>query len=146
MTQNAERAADKGSWSGHMARALDDVWSMLRLGIDFTPHGRKAFETEMRELVEPSLPILIHKRAKFLREAEDGTVRADLWAKELGDFMNRIFFWPNLGAHRAFVEKNRAYVAQLLDRFIAEEQRKSVAAQAVDGVPMTSRFDSSWAV
>ena len=97
----------------------------------------------MREMVEPHLAILAHKRARFLSEDINGAVRNERWTEELDGFIEGSFFWPASASGEALDKVGRRHLVKLVDRIVADEQRKNVAANAA--FPATSRFDSYWA-
>lgn len=121
--------------------AFGEVVAMLFGGKAF--RDRAELESETLAVVEPHLAILVHKRARYLAPAEDGTVRHQRWDKELDDFVGRTFFWPLLAPTEAFGTLNRAQIALIVDRIVVRERDRQSAAAAM--LPATSRFDSSWA-
>lgn len=135
------RAMDRGtamfpayataSLSRSVRVAFGEVAALLFGSATFSPHP--SVEREVCELVTPHLAILVHKRAKFASER---------WAKELGDFVQRTFFWPEPAATETFGRMNRRELAAMVDRIVLAEQERVATAKAL---PQTSRFDSSWA-
>ena len=99
---------------------------------------RRALESELRELIAPHMPILMHRRAKLLERAEKAC-----WCDELDSFM-RTRLWPLLGANLDYAERNRTFVTLLIDVMIEREQRRTTQTSAA-AVPLVSRFDASWA-
>jgi hypothetical protein len=116
---------------GGVARTIRDtigeVAALLFGSAPFAPHP--SVEQEVQTLVAPHLAILIHKRRKFA---------AERWAKEIDDFVGRVFFWP-----ASAVPLDRVQISALVDRIVADAQDK--ADTTVSMLPATSRFDSSWA-
>lgn len=117
--------------------AVRQVVGFLVQGMEFEREGWRAFEAEMRELIAPHLPVLVHRRAKLL-DGSDGSS----WSEELDTFM-RQSLWPLLGDERAYAERNRTFVTLMLDVAIAEEQRRVQAR--VESLPFVRNFDASWA-
>ena len=118
--------------------ACKQVFGFLVQGIDFEADKRRAFESELTELIAPHMPVLVHRRAKLLES--DGQGR---WSDELDTFMRRNL-WPLLGSERAYADRNRTFVTLMLDVAIEREQGRS-AAIAVAVMPQVSRFDATWA-
>jgi hypothetical protein len=118
--------------------AFADAVAMLFATATFEP--QRSLESEVYELVEPHLAILIHKRRKFVGE----DVREhELWAKELDAFVGRTFFWPTPATTEAFAKCDRRKIGAMVGKIVAHEQFKQDALQAV--LPQTCRFGSSWA-
>ncbi|HTT99785.1 MAG TPA: hypothetical protein VMF58_17175 [Rhizomicrobium sp.] len=118
--------------------AFADAIAMLFATATFEPH--RSLESEVYELVEPHLAILVHKRRKYFGEdARDH----ELWAKELDAFVGRTFFWPTPAATEAFVKCDRRKIGAMVDKIVAHAQFKQDIAEAV--LPQTSRFGASWA-
>ena len=107
-----------------------------------TFEGTSPFENELRALVKPHLAILVHKRTKLLAPGDDLAARNARWAQELDAFINRTFFWPQPAATEAHGGDDRRHIVRFVDSIVAEEQARDMAGQ---GLPTTSRFDSSWA-
>ena len=118
-----------------LARSVREAFGeVAALLFGSTPFGLKpAVDREIYELVAPHLAILAHKRAKYASER---------WSKELGDFVQRTFFWPEPAATETFGRMDRRELAVRVDRIVLAEQERAAAAAAL---PATSRFDSSWA-
>ena len=118
--------------------AFADAVAMLFATATFAP--QRSLESEVYELVEPHLAILVHKRRKFfghdVREHE-------LWEKEVDAFVGRTFFWPTPATTEAFAKCDRRKIDVMVDRIVANEQFKQDLAEAV--LPQTSRFGASWA-
>ena len=120
-----------------LREAVREVWRLLKRGIEFPAEWQSPLQDELRELTTPHLAVLVHKRAKLVQALQD-----ERWASELGDFVGRIL-WPHLSSSETLVGRSQNCVAELLDEIVAAEQH-AVAAQA-EAVPLTSRFDTSWA-
>ena len=125
---------------GRSIRAvIGEVVSFLFRGVE----SERSLIDELRDLVEPHLAVLIHKRSRYLAPDGNGAVRGERWAKELDDFVSRTFFWPVPVSTEALSRWDRRRIAQTLDGIIAEAQQGAAVASA--GLPQTSRFGSSWA-
>ncbi len=118
--------------------AFADAISMLFATATFEP--QRSLESEVYELVEPHLPILIHKWRKYVG---DDIREHELWTKELDAFVGRTFFWPTPAATEAFVKCDRRKLGAMVDKIVANAQFKQDIAQAV--LPQTSRFGAAWA-
>ncbi len=121
-----------------VASAIKQVIGFLVQGMEFETEGWRSFESDLKELVAPHMPVLVHRRAKLL----DGNSQ-DRWSDELDRFM-RDSLWPLLGDDRDYAERNRTFVTLMLDVTVAEEQRRLAAVQP-ETVPQVSRFDATWA-
>lgn len=120
-----------------LREAVKEVWRLLQRGVDFPADQQSPLQRELRELTAPHLAVLVHKRAKLVQALQD-----ERWASELSDFVGRIL-WPHLSSSETLIGRSQNCVAELLDEIVAAEQH-AVAAQA-EAVPLTSRFDTSWA-
>ena len=118
--------------------AVRQVFGFFVQGFDFESGRRHAFETGIKELLAPHMPVLTHRRAKLLE-----TSGQERWSDELDAFM-RQSLWPFLGADLDYAERNRAFVTLILDVAIEREQRRSSREPEL-AVPLVSRFDTSWA-
>lgn len=118
--------------------AFAEVAALLFGSATFEP--RQSLELEVRELVEPQLAILVHKRTRFLTPDANGAVRADRWTDELYGFVERSFFWPS--SNDAQRKPDRRHLVKLVDRIVAAEQEKEAQQSPL---PATSRFGSAWA-
>jgi hypothetical protein len=121
--------------------AFAEVAALLFGSAPFQP--RKSLELEVRELIEPQLAILTHKRMRYLTPDVSGAIRSDRWAAELHGFIERSLFWPAPASGEAHGNADRRHLAHLVDRIVAGEQEKAAAEGAL--LPATSRFDSYWA-
>jgi hypothetical protein len=118
--------------------AFTDAISMLFATATFEPH--RSLESEVYELVEPHLAILVHKRRKFV---SDDRREHELWMMELDAFVGRTFFWPTPAKTEAFARCDRRKIGAMVDQIVAHEQLKQEVEQAV--LPATSRFGAAWA-
>ena len=123
---------------GNVYRAFKQAAGFFVQGIDFEAERRRAFEIELKDLIAPHMPVLVHRRAKLLENS--GPER---WSEELDAFM-RQSLWPLLGADRDYADRNRTFVTLILDVAIEREQVVVTRNSPAD-VPLVSRFDTSWA-
>jgi len=123
-----------GKWSND----LDQVWQFFKTGIDLPLDGRHPLEQSLRELAEPHLAVLVHKRSKLAAEAD--AILSGKWLNELAEFAERI---------GRFLESewqsDRRRILGLLDDIIAEEQHRQAEEASAESVPATGRFDMRWA-
>ncbi|HTQ15002.1 MAG TPA: hypothetical protein VMH86_14090 [Rhizomicrobium sp.] len=123
--------------AGRPAReAIREVWRLLKQGIDMPASWAPALHDEIRELAAPHMAVLVHKRTRMVQALQD-----ERWAGELADFIGRIV-WPHLSASGNLGGRDRHCLAELLDEIVAAEQR---AAAGAPSIPLTSRFETSWA-
>ena len=115
--------------------ALKQVLGLLIQGFDFESDSRRTFELELAELLAPHMALLVQRRQKLLESA--GRER---WSDELELFMRRSL-WPALGAERDYAERNRTFVALLIDVMIERAQHRTANANAI----LVPLFDASWA-
>lgn len=128
-------------WRKSLGEALRTVGAFLDLRSGRTANRR--LEEEVRELVRPSLPVLMHKRAKLLGDAAEGYVPAQRWLAELDLYVDRIL-WPMLGAHAGRNRRRRRQVAAWVDAQVAAGQTSAEHdPHAVP--PVTWRVDTGWA-
>ena len=118
--------------------AFADAVAMLFATATFEP--QRSLESEVYELVEPHLAILVHKRRRFMGE---DSREHELWVKELDAFVGRTFFWPTPATTEAFAKFDRRKIGAMVDKIVTNEQFKQDVAQIV--LPQTSRFSGSWA-
>ncbi|HET7335012.1 MAG TPA: hypothetical protein VFI93_07830 [Rhizomicrobium sp.] len=100
------------------------------------------FEDEVRELATEYLPILLHKRAKLF--AAYGQAAESQWQEELRFFQGRVLL-PALGERADYAARHARQVCRVLNRMVCSAQAERDAAQAGSAMPVTSRFDTSWA-
>jgi hypothetical protein len=118
-----------------LADAFRTNWRFLTNDMNEVPDDGSSFRGELRELVERDLAVLVHRRGKLLSN--------DRWSDDLETFVSRRLR-ANLGGQ--FDGWTDGAVARLLDAIVAdEEQRIAVRARKGRTLPVTSRFDSSWA-
>jgi hypothetical protein len=116
--------------------AVREVWRLLKQGIEVPGDWQPALQGELQALAEPHMAVLVHKRAKLVQALQD-----ERWAGELVDFVARIV-WPHIRQSEHLAGRDQNCVAELLDEIVAAEQRAAIAAAPI---PLTSRFDTSWA-
>jgi hypothetical protein len=113
--------------------AIAEVWRLLKHGIDIPPAWNTSLVDELKMLSAGHMPVLMYKRAKF---------NADLrWQEELREFVSDKIC-PHLA--KAGVPISKSHVADVLDEIVATESLRESAREAA--LPLTSRFDTSWAV
>lgn len=117
------------------AGAIAEVWRLLKQGIDIPAAWHAPLQEELRDLAHPHMAVLMHKRAKF--GAEDAR-----WHDELHHFVSQTL-WPHIAKSELLAGRNEAQVAELLDEVVAASQRRE--AERETEIPLTSRFDTSWA-
>jgi hypothetical protein len=148
----------------HLALAIEDFLVDLILGIvhfpirvystcrevarlfvesfDGAPGGRHVFESELAELIAPHLSVLAHKRARMFVEGDEGAMQR--WSLELRCYIDCSVL-PLMGAERAYADRNRGLVAEILDRIVEREQHKPAERSCSQLLPSVIPFDSSWA-
>lgn len=125
-------------WAGKFGDDLDQVWRLLKIGIDLPLNSHHPLEQELRALAAPHLAILVHKRGKLVAEAE--AILSGRWLSELAEFAERI------GRFLATEwQADQRRIVGLLDDIIAEEQHRLDDMLSRDAVPVTGRFDMRWA-
>lgn len=125
-------------WAGKFGDDLDQVWRLLKIGIDLPLNSHHPLEQELRALAAPHIAVLVHKRSKLVAEAE--AILSGRWLSELVEFAERIgrFLTDEWQA-------DQRRIVGLLDDIIAEEQHRLNELLNSDGVPVTGRFDMRWA-
>jgi hypothetical protein len=106
-------------------------------GVAILPSDAELFLSSVRAHSQPYLAILVHKRAKAYANTETSGRPDTRWSDELNRYAD---FWPHLAANA----NERAQLIDALDRIVAEEQRRLQSQSGA--MPMTSRFDTSWAI
>jgi hypothetical protein len=122
---------------------VQEVWRLLKQGVEFPMVPHSPLHNELRELSRPHMAVLVHKRAKISQTR--GPLDDESWFGELSDFVGRMI-WPYLAENPVLAGRSKNCVAEMLDEIVAHEQQRSVTAALADILPRTSRFDScSWA-
>jgi len=124
-------------WGHGFANAAAALRGFLTLRAD----ARERLERDVRELVQPCLPLLMHKRSRLAALMEDGCPTGRRWYTELEFYVDRILL-PMLGVRH---EDDRAHVLALVDAMVAAGQARA-AAEALRTPPaVTWRVDTGWA-
>jgi hypothetical protein len=112
------------------------------LAIEFADASREhvAAQSELRELAEPYMPVLMHKREK-LKSCIDGDPR---WAAELSQFVGNTI-WPQVAKDEAFAGRSQQAIVHLLDGIIASAQSELSERNVHETTPVTWRVDTGWA-
>jgi hypothetical protein len=123
------------NWRGIFARQLSFAQKLLTVGSTVPLLDRMPSVADVRALALPHMAILLHKRAKASASA---TILSDTrWLEELNRCADR---WPHLAPDAAA----RTRLIEMLDRIVEQEQRQMDVQ--LSAIPVTSRFDSSWAI
>lgn len=115
--------------------AIAEVWRLLKQGIDIPAAWHAPLQDELHDLAQPYMAILMYKRAKF--GADD-----QRWHEEIMEFVTTKI-WIHVQGSASLDGRNQAHVAELVDAIVAAELRRELAREAE--LPLTSRFDTSWA-
>ena len=129
------------SAAGHrwFSDAIGGAWRLVKQGTRIRGDASSPFYAELCALSAAHMPILTHKRAKYLGKTD---ARMNMrWFSELEDFVTHTI-WPQLGACAAAADKSE--IIGVLDEIVGAAQRRNAAAHAADTIPHTSRFDTSW--
>ena len=138
MEQESEnRLGAVKSWSRFVMRELASARQLVAHGLEISPPDSRPELSEVRSLVQPHLAILVHKRARAYSKEETGAPSDERWRSELNRFADR---WAHLAANEA----ERAQLIAVLDQIVVDEQQRLAAESSA--IPMTSRFDTSWAI
>lgn len=129
------------SWRKSLGEALRTVSAFLNLS---GKTAGRSLEDEVRELVRPSLPVLMHKRAKLLGDTAEGYSPAQRWLAELDRYVDRIL-WPMLSPQAGYSQRRRRRVAAWVDAQVAAGQEASAAHDPNAAPPVTWRTDTGWA-
>jgi hypothetical protein len=121
--------------------AFAEVGGLMVQSFDGVPGGQSAFQNEISSLVSPHLAVLAHKRSKMYVPGDEAAM--ERWALELCCFMDRNML-PLMGTDRDYAERNRIFVASLVDREVVREQVKVRQASNEDYLPRVTRYESSW--
>lgn len=120
----------------HISEAFGEVLGFLRQGFDREADRRRAFEAELAQLLAPHLAVLVRRRAKLL---EDGEHRR--WSDTLDCYMRESLL-PQLNGHRDYAERNRTFVALMIDVSIERAQYRT--ANSPD-ISFASRLNAGFA-
>lgn len=134
-----ERAVSyRKPWVGRLAELFASVASFLNLHGPRFDAGR--LEDEVRTLVEPALPLLMHKRKKFFAACDVG-MPEDRWRDELAFYVDRIL-WPMLAVEDDHDGRIRTRVIGLVDAMVTARQVRAGEA-AFAALPIVWR--AGWA-
>jgi hypothetical protein len=122
--------------------ACREVVRLFAESFDGAPGGRQAFESELAQLIAPHLSVLAHKRERMFVEGDEGAMQR--WSLELRCYIDCSVL-PLMGVERAYADRNRGLVAEILDRIIAREQKRPAEQSCSRQLPSVTPFDSSWA-
>lgn len=128
------------------ARGLADTLSCVAelLELRGTAEERLRFDAEVRELVRPALPVLMHKRARLLGGAGDSTTLTRRWLAELDLYVDRILL-PMLKPKRFVTRRGHDRIIALIDGMI-DEAAAGKGHEPQEQPPVTWRVDTGWAV
>lgn len=118
--------------------AARQILSLFTHSVRLDSERRREFETDLKELIAPHMPVLAHRRAQLLESC--GPER---WSDELDAFM-RQSLWPFLGADLDYAQRNRAFVTLILDVTIEREQWCASQDRGAE-IPLVSGFNTSCA-
>jgi hypothetical protein len=135
--ESEKRLGAVKSWGRYVIRELSAARRVVTKSLEIVPANEKPSRADVYEHARPHMAILVHKRAKV--QVVDGTsaVADKRWSAELDRFALNF-------SHLAKDEVERARLIELLDQIVAEEQSR--LAPLTCSMPVTSRFDSSWAI
>jgi len=123
------------------AAAIGDAWRLVKQGTKIRDDASSPFYGDLCALSAPHMPILMHKRAKYLGRA-DAQMNMR-WFSELEDFVTHTI-WPQLFEGSSAEAAEKSEIIEALDEIVGAEQRRAAAMIATDNIPHTSRFDTSW--
>jgi hypothetical protein len=136
-TVSLSNAGNSGrSW---FSNAIGGAWKLMKQGIALPVAKNSPLCAEVFSLTAPHLPVLVHKRTKFL-EVHGASQNAS-WMLELNHFAVR-----SICPHLAAESPDRKCVLEILDDIVSVEQGRIAAAACANNPPYTSRFDTSWAI
>ncbi len=128
-----------------LADAFRTNLQFLSDGFRDLPIERSLLAVELRELIGRDLPILVHKRSKLAGDAVDDGARSK-WANDLDGFV-AVTLRPRLAGTSLLALWNDGALSRMLDAVVASEQQLvAVRARHDRTLPVTSRFDSHWAL
>jgi hypothetical protein len=136
MTKTISMRSAGRSW---FSNAIGGAWRLVKQSTYISAARYSPLYTELCSLSAQHLPVLVHKRAKYLEDAP----KAARWSAELDDFVNHTI-WPHLFDVPSMEACSRKRVAEVLDEIIHAEQRRIAAVPPGDDIPHTSRFDTGW--
>ena len=140
MNKNISMRAGNGARTW-FSDAIGGAWRLVKQSTHISTAMNASLRNELRALSAPHLPVLIHKRAKYLEEA--GAPKNARWTSELDDFVTHMV-WPYLfEIPDVHGKSSKRHAAEMLDEIIRAEQRRAATASS-DDIPHTSRFDTSW--
>jgi len=127
--------------AGHrwFSDAIGGAWRLVKQGTKIRDEVRSPLYAELCALSAGHMPILTHKRAKYLGRP-DARMNTR-WFSELEDFVIHTI-WPQLGASAEAADKRE--LIDVLDEIVGAAQRRDAVANSADNIPHTSRFDTSW--
>lgn len=131
--------AFQGAWhtKGWLTGALGDAWKLVKHGTSLSADGDSPLSAEIAELAAPHLAVLAHKRARLYESLELAGERR--WQSELHAFVARVIV-PGLARTPGAASADA--LVEIMDMIVADAQANGAKA----GVPVTSRFDTSWAM
>jgi len=136
MTKTISMRSGGRSW---FSDAIGGAWRLVKQSTYIPTARYSPLYAELCSLSEQHLPVLMHKRAKYLEDAPKNA----RWSAELDNFVSHTI-WPYLFDVPSMETSSRKRVAEVLDEIIRAEQRRIAATAPSDDIPHTSRFDTSW--
>jgi hypothetical protein len=141
MNKNISMRSGNGAGRSWFSDAIGGAWRVVKQGTNIHAAADTPLHAELRALSAQHFPVLMHKRSKYVEHAPD---RAR-WFAELDDFVTHTIL-PYLSEDAAIGANNKKRVVEMLDEIVNAEQRRIAAITPGDGIPHTSRFDTSWAL
>jgi hypothetical protein len=121
--------------------AIGGAWRLVKQGTKIRDDATSPFYAELCALSAEHMPILVHKRTKYLANPDaEMNLR---WFSELDDFVTHTI-WPQLFEGALAEASDKKEVIDVLDEIVGAEQRRNAATNSADNIPHTSRFDTSW--
>lgn len=131
---------------GFFARVRRELVDAFKVNLEFLTSGFKKLPqstgfaaTELRELIERDMAILVHQRNKWVEGNEPARER---WFSDLEAFVGRTLR-PKLAGQSVIALWNDVALMRMLDSMVENEQ--VALARAPSRLPVTCRFDSNWA-